>query len=144
VEVHVSRAWVTVTFMETERWQDQASCKGMDTELFYPERYATQSFEVCRVLAICRNCPVRRECRNEAIANGERHGVWGQTTPLARVQLGMPSAFETRDRSDWVAKLRGCGSLAGVEVHQQLGTELCTACAYAQRQSASKAVSDIA
>ncbi len=58
------------------RWQDQAACKGVPTEFFYPG--ADEAPYV--IASYCRGCPVRNACLDEAITNGETHGIWGGTT----------------------------------------------------------------
>ncbi len=40
-----------------------------------------------RAKAVCRACPVRRECLDWAVEANERAGVWGGTTPDERAQL---------------------------------------------------------
>lgn len=62
-------------------WQDHADCKGC-TDLFYPGRGETDVWDAAK--AICAGCPVRGECLDHAIANGERYGVWGGTTAVER------------------------------------------------------------
>jgi hypothetical protein len=44
-----------------------------DPGLFFPDTEA----EAARAAAICRGCPVRRRCLEQAIANGEVWGIWG-------------------------------------------------------------------
>ena len=55
-------------------WRDHAACLGEDLELFFPERSQTQA---AKAKAICFSCPVREECLEESIHNGERFGIWG-------------------------------------------------------------------
>lgn len=55
-------------------WRDDAACLGEDIELFFPERSQTLA---ARAKAICAECPVRIDCLDESIANGERFGIWG-------------------------------------------------------------------
>lgn len=46
----------------------------MDPAFFYPER----SHEGAkRAKDFCSTCPVKDECREEAIAFGEKFGIWG-------------------------------------------------------------------
>jgi len=54
-------------------WQDYASCRGGDTNLFFPERGASTR----RAKAICDACEVKAECLDYAIEMGERFGIWG-------------------------------------------------------------------
>lgn len=54
------------------RWQRSAACRGVDSDLFFPERGASTA----EAKAVCRTCPVIAECRDFAIANWEP-GIWG-------------------------------------------------------------------
>ena len=62
------------------RWQDQAECKGVQIDLFYPERGQPV---VSLVKDLCANCEVRHDCLEYALHH-ERHGVWGGTTESQR------------------------------------------------------------
>lgn len=66
-------------------WMDQASCKGDDPSLWFPEplrdtsdrekaRYAADLVEPFR---ICNMCPVRVECYEDARSRDEVWGIWG-------------------------------------------------------------------
>lgn len=60
--------------MAGHRWQEQAACKGC-TELFFPDKGDMKStFEAKKV---CATCPVRVECLEFALENGETVGIWG-------------------------------------------------------------------
>lgn len=65
-------------------WREHAACKGVDPELFYPER-GSQGWKEAK--AICRACPVRIACLEYAIVTAERHGVWGGLTELERKRV---------------------------------------------------------
>lgn len=54
-----------------EDWQDDAKCKGVDPNLFFPARGepAKEAF------ALCATCPVRVDCLAANIT--EKFGVWG-------------------------------------------------------------------
>jgi WhiB family redox-sensing transcriptional regulator len=57
-----------------------AACRTEDPELFFPpddERPADRKARVARAVAACHECPVQAACYAAAVANGERHGVWG-------------------------------------------------------------------
>jgi len=68
---------------EGERaWVDKALCKTADPdELFV--RGAAQR----RAVAICRHCPVVRECGADALDNQVEHGIWGGMTERQRRAL---------------------------------------------------------
>lgn len=62
-------------------WQDEAACRGMDPELFFPDRGTTKA-EMAEALAACFSCPVRWECA--AYGASERYGIWGGMTGRER------------------------------------------------------------
>ena len=55
-------------------WKSRAACRGMDPELFFPDRGVVPH----EALKACALCPVRVECRE--YGQGEKHGVWGGVT----------------------------------------------------------------
>lgn len=78
----------------SEDWRDLAACKGVDPELFFPER----GDDTRPAKAICRGCDVRFECLEFALAGAEKFGVWGGLSERerrrirrARTQAGSPA-----------------------------------------------------
>lgn len=64
-------------------WRPLAACRGMGPGLFVVGRG-----EPCvQAKAVCAECPVREPCLEEAIANGERFGVWGGLSERERRRL---------------------------------------------------------
>ncbi|MDA8313969.1 MAG: WhiB family transcriptional regulator [Actinomycetota bacterium] len=64
-------------------WIEQANCRGVDPELFFPARgEPTRDAK-----ALCKGCVVREECLDYALAHGERWGIWGGTTERDRRRL---------------------------------------------------------
>ena len=61
-------------------WTERAACRGMDPEVFFPERGDSRS--IARAKEVCADCPVQVECL-EANAM-ERSGIYGGTTALER------------------------------------------------------------
>ena len=55
------------------RWQEQAACSGADTSEWFPERGDNSTL----ARRICAGCPVKTECLEESLTNGERWGIWG-------------------------------------------------------------------
>jgi WhiB family transcriptional regulator, redox-sensing transcriptional regulator len=54
-------------------WHGDANCRGMNAELFFPERgEATKEAK-----AVCRACDVQVECLLDSLNRGEKHGIWG-------------------------------------------------------------------
>jgi WhiB family redox-sensing transcriptional regulator len=75
---------------ESWDWQLQARCRGLDSAYFFHpdnERGAARAARVSRAKAICRRCPVRRECRQHALAAQEPYGIWGGLTEHERETL---------------------------------------------------------
>lgn len=67
----------------TPDWYPQAKCKGMDSNLFFPERGnpAYAAYDTCAT------CPVRSDCRQHALDTGEHNGIWGATSERERRRI---------------------------------------------------------
>lgn len=67
---------------QTNAWKRDATCRGMDPELFYPGRGVStaEAKEICRG-----QCPVRWECFEAGIK--EHFGVWGGFSERERRRL---------------------------------------------------------
>lgn len=63
-------------------WYDHAACVGQPPEIFFPE---DKVWAPAR--RVCERCPVREECLEFAIENGEPHGVWGGWGPRTRRKM---------------------------------------------------------
>ena len=74
------------------RWRELAVCRGIDLEVFFPER--GESAEPAR--RVCAACPVRQPCLDYAITNRITDGIWGGLTERERRAL----------RSRWVRASR--------------------------------------
>jgi WhiB family redox-sensing transcriptional regulator len=68
---------------ENYSWQADASCRGVDSELFFPP---TED-ESGPAKAICQTCPVRLACLAFSLERNERFGVWGGLTEKERARL---------------------------------------------------------
>jgi Transcription factor WhiB len=64
-----------------------AACQGEPPELFFPENGADEA----KAKAICRRCPIRAACLEQARARGEKFGIWGAEN-LARTAAYRPAA----------------------------------------------------
>jgi WhiB family redox-sensing transcriptional regulator len=64
-------------------WVAHGTCGQVDPEVFFPPKGA--SAEPAK--AVCRACPVRPQCLDYALANRERHGVWGGMSERERRAL---------------------------------------------------------
>ena len=69
---------------EWRDWRRLARCRGDAGVDFYPpfggERKRERVAREQRAKAVCATCPVSAECLEQAVATGERHGVWGGLT----------------------------------------------------------------
>ena len=54
-------------------WEDRAACRELPTADFYSDDVD----DISAAKRVCLGCPVRRECLDAAVANGEPSGVWG-------------------------------------------------------------------
>jgi hypothetical protein len=62
-------------------WMTDAACKGMDTNIFFPERGDMVTLD--KALEICNQCKVKTQCRE--YGEPERVGVWGGASTRRRV-----------------------------------------------------------
>lgn len=64
-------------------WHDDAACRGMDPELWFPRRG-----EPTRPAQdVCATCPVVADCLDWALGNGEQFGIWGGTSERERRRM---------------------------------------------------------
>lgn len=70
---HLSVAWGTVAVVRTEDWTEQAACRSVDTEVFFPERSGGELYAPGR--AYCARCPVSAACLADALGRGEPYGL---------------------------------------------------------------------
>jgi len=65
-------------------WFEQASCKGMDTDMFFADRGPNTRQMIKNAKAVCKNCPVIQPCLNFAIETDSKHGIFGGLSPKER------------------------------------------------------------
>jgi WhiB family redox-sensing transcriptional regulator len=66
---------------EDTDWRDQAACRDVDPDLFFPIGTAGPSLrQIEEAKQVCRACPVCGPCLRWALERGENAGVWGGTT----------------------------------------------------------------
>lgn len=66
-------------------WRDDASCRTVDPELFFPSGAGGLSAQQERnAKLVCRGCPVREECLKAAVDTGQYTGVWGGLSEAER------------------------------------------------------------
>jgi hypothetical protein len=89
-----------------------ALCAETEPDLFFPN--ATQRLQAATAAKVCETCPVRKTCREQAEARGEKFGVWGGKNfdPQASTTL---HPFR-------------CGTYSGYGRHRKLGEAPCEPC----------------
>lgn len=75
----------TIPIEGDPRWREEAACRGVDPNVFFPDRGDT--FGVRAAKAICAGCPVRTDCLDYAITYAERTGIWGGKSERERREL---------------------------------------------------------
>jgi WhiB family redox-sensing transcriptional regulator len=81
---------MTENFLEVvdpEVWMEMALCREVGGDFWHPDEGEGYTYATNRAVAICRDCPVRLQCLNHAMANNEMLGVWGGTTPAERKRM---------------------------------------------------------
>ena len=76
-----------------KRLTDEAICRGLDTNLFFPDQEVFDPSEERLFANLCIECPVMLMCLEWGLAH-ERNGIWGGTTPFHRNQ--------ERKRRGWI------------------------------------------
>ena len=115
-----------------EDWRTRAVCRDEDPELFFPigdgepARLQEQAAQ-----AVCRRCPVQRECGTWAVESGQRDGVWAAMTErqLRSAIRARKTKPETRG-----AKPQPCGTSAAYQRHRAHGEEPCAPCKQARAE----------
>jgi WhiB family redox-sensing transcriptional regulator len=74
---------VSVSVTAQVSWREEAACKGLDTNMFFPASDA----DAGPAKAVCATCPVRDLCLEWAIASHQEDGVWGGMTDTERRRL---------------------------------------------------------
>lgn len=97
--------------LSVENWREDAKCRGMDTELWYPPRdkdlytdIAAKSKAVCLGKDGRPPCPVRNECLLYAHKRDEEYGIWGGLSRRERNALARKAERNGMTLEEWVAK----------------------------------------
>ena len=69
--------------IQARGWMARAACRGMDPELFHPDRGESTA----AAKAVCASCPVRDDCLEYALDAGEKLGIWGGASAKARRRI---------------------------------------------------------
>ena len=79
-------------------WRVLAACRGGHAVHFFApahfERKPEKDLREGAARALCRVCPVQRECLEHSLATSEPHGIWGGLNELERRRLLRKRAAE--------------------------------------------------
>lgn len=64
-------------------WENQANCRGLDPEIFFPSKYDFKSVKEAK--KICASCLVKTQCADYATDNDLDDGIWGGMTKAERI-----------------------------------------------------------
>ena len=88
-------------------WHMQAACRGMDSEMFFHSARDHPGVRRSRgkaAKAICRTCPVVRQCLDYALRTREPYGIWGGRSEYERARmLGVQSLQYPAKIKIWIA-----------------------------------------
>lgn len=101
-------------------WRQDAACAGKDPELFFPPR--SNSIAAHQAQAVCKTCPVQRQCLAWAVETRVEFGVWGGTTEASRRRMGI------KPKQGGARKLKPCGTRAAYDRHVKRGEVICDDC----------------
>jgi WhiB family redox-sensing transcriptional regulator len=85
--------------VSNRKWTEQAACKGMDTNLFFPDDRTPQNsskYDVAK--QVCAECPVKEECLTYAIENDIRVGMFGG---MSRKQRRVEARMRKIRKNSW-------------------------------------------
>jgi WhiB family redox-sensing transcriptional regulator len=83
----VDRKPPAVLVADGGRWQQLARCRGLPSDVFFPEELDSRRRRRLQEQAakqICATCPVIVACREHALRAPEKYGVWGALTARER------------------------------------------------------------
>ena len=84
-------------------WRADAQCRRDNAVHFFPpahfERKPEKDAREGAARALCRTCPVVRECLEHSLTTSEPHGIWGGLNELERRRLLRKRAAEQETAS---------------------------------------------
>lgn len=104
-------------------WRDSALCAQVEPDLFFPEKDGRASI----AKKVCMACEVRVECLEYALANDERHGVWGGISETGRRKL------RAEPQQSVKKELAPCGTTGAYQRHVRNGEPVDDECREASR-----------
>lgn len=119
-------------------WYDQAACKGVDLDVFFPSDDTGRDYEQAR--SYCNRCPVRMQCIEYALDTGSE-GIWGGVNINRQTRLSRDVMLEIA-RSG-IGHGEKAGTIAGYYRESRARVPHCDACraAYNEHQAAKRLAS---
>lgn len=90
----VSTPMFAEAIADRESWHDDANCRGVDIDIFF----SLDDLDQKNALELCKACPVRRECLQDALEQHEMYGIWGGTTESDRRSMIRDHRRQERER----------------------------------------------
>jgi len=87
-------------------WFTKAACRGMDANLWHPERGQTGDLGY-KAKQVCAGCEVAEKCLAYAMTTNQDIGIWGGLTPIERKRLRR--RLGTVTKRHYVRSCPGCG-----------------------------------
>lgn len=103
-----------------DKWRINAACRTADPDLFFPNGETGRAVlaQEAEAKAVCGPCPVREQCLNWAMTNGQNTGVWGGMSPKERYNLRRQQARAEQRKNPKPRKvLSPCGTLTAYYRH---------------------------
>jgi WhiB family transcriptional regulator, redox-sensing transcriptional regulator len=111
--------------MTGTNWMDQANCRNVDSELFFPTGSSGPAlFQEADAKRICHACPSRVPCLKYAVDNSIEDGVWGGLGELERRPLTRKPALSEAQRASLVRSAEVRAERAVTRTHCNVGHEL--------------------
>lgn len=83
--------YLPAVLTDPPHWTLRAACRGMSgpaADPWYPDVKGEEGRRITETAkAVCRQCPVARECATQALATGEEWGTWGGLTTRERRKI---------------------------------------------------------
>lgn len=58
-------------------WQEEALCKNRGNIFYSVQKGQASNYDKEAAIRLCSSCPVREQCLEYALSNGEEYGIWG-------------------------------------------------------------------
>jgi WhiB family transcriptional regulator, redox-sensing transcriptional regulator len=80
-----SRTSRSTSYRQGDPWWQRGLCRDYDPDLWFPSAERANAYSFPR--KVCRTCPVKRQCLEEALRADHRYGMFGGLTPGERDKL---------------------------------------------------------